>query len=110
MAMPNLDPGSEKKPLGYDPVREKFIYYDEIVSGKEKIIPVETLTEGDFKILMIERLRSGPDFRMQSMNGPLYNREQIIAAIAGDVPEMRQFIEAERSYLRELLQKIKDTL
>lgn len=110
MALPNIDPISQKKPLGYDPVRGKFIYYNEIVSGLEKIIPVETLAESDFKTLIIERLRSGPDFRMQSMSGPLYNREQMIAAIEVDAPHLRQFIEAEKSYLRALLQEIKDNL
>lgn len=110
MPLPIIDPISQKKPLGYDPVRGKFIYYNEIVSGLEKIIPVETLAEGDFKKLVIERLRSGPDFRMQSMSGPLYDRQQVIAAIEDDTPHIRHFIDGERSYLQVFLQEIKENL
>jgi len=43
MPMPKLDDESRKKPICYDPGRKKFIYFDEIVSGKEKIIPIESL-------------------------------------------------------------------
>ena len=110
MSLPIIDPISQNKPLGYDPVRGKFIYYSEIVSGLEKIVPVETLAEGDFKKLIIERLRSGPDFRMQSMSGPLCDRQQVIAAIEDDTPQVRHFIDAERSYLQALLQEIQENL
>jgi hypothetical protein len=110
MTLPNIDPISQTKPLGYDPVRGKFIYYNEIISGSEQIIPVETLSDADFKTLVIERLRSGPNFRMQSMGGPLYTRDQVIVAIECDAPDMRPFLDAEMSYLRAFIQEIKENL
>ena len=42
MPMPEMDEKSRERPLSYDPSRRKFIRFDEIVSGKERIIPWTT--------------------------------------------------------------------
>jgi hypothetical protein len=110
MPLPKIDPSSQAKPLAYDPARKKFIYYDEIVSGREKIVPVDALSEADFKKLVVERLRAGPDFRMQAISGPPYGRDQVIAAIERDEPDGRMTLEAEKSYLIEFLAEIQENL
>jgi hypothetical protein len=110
MPLPKIDPTSQAKPLAYDPARSKFLYYDEIVSGREKIVPLETLSEADFRKLVVERLRAGPDFRMQAISGPLYTRDQVIAAIESGEPDGLKMLEAERSYLREVLREIQENL
>lgn len=110
MPVPKMDAGSRAKPLAYDPAREKLIYYDEIVSGREAIVPVETLSEADFRRLFVERLRAGPDFRMQAISGRLLTRDDVIAAVECGEPDVRRLIEAERSYLRGLLLEIQQAL
>ncbi len=110
MPVPKMDASSRAKPLAYDPAREKLIYYDEIVSGREAIVPVETLSEADFKRLVVERLRAGPDFRMQAISGRLYTCDEAIAAVERDETDVRRLIEAERSYLRAFLLEIRQAL
>ena len=77
MGMPVLEPRSRKQPLCYDPRRKKFIFFGDITSGAEKIIPVESLSADEAKLLVIERQKTGPDYTMQSISG------NILPAFAG---------------------------
>ena len=106
MALPRIEGQNLEKPLCYDPKRRKFIRFDEIVSGKEKIIPVEQLSQDDMQKLVIERLRRGPDCTVQIMNAPPQTRDDIIRAIESHDEIGRMTMEAETAYLRELLRQI----
>ena len=107
MPMPSMDSSSLKKPVCYDPERKKFIYIDEIESGKEMIIPVDSLSEQDFKKLVIARLRaSPPDITVQAISGPPFSRDDIIRAIERDEPFGKMTLEGDRSYLRDFLNKL----
>jgi hypothetical protein len=94
---------NKNKPLCYDPARKKFIFYDEIVSGKENIIPLDTLSENDLKKLVIERHRTGPDYKVQAISGPPYSRDEVIQAIKQNEPFGLVTVAAEISYLKGLL-------
>lgn len=110
MSLPKMDDANAKKPLGYDPTRKKFIYYNEIVAGKEKVVPVETLSEEDLKKLVIERHKVGPDYKVQAISGPPYSRDDVIRAIERDEPFGRMTLEAEKSSLHDLLAEIQRKL
>ncbi|MBM3156882.1 MAG: hypothetical protein FJ004_06320 [Chloroflexi bacterium] len=110
MPMPKIDGPNLKKPLCYDPVRRKFILYDDIIAGREKIIPVDTLLEKDLKKLVIERHRVGSDYRVQAISGQLFSRDDVIRAIENDEPFGRITLEAEKSYLQDLLTEIQKNL
>ena len=110
MGMPMIEGPDRLKPLCYDPQRHKFITFDEIVSGAERIVPPDSLTADDLKLLVIERQRVGPDYRVQTISGPVMTRDDVIEAIVRDEPFGRATIEAESSYLRDLLAQIEDTL
>lgn len=110
MAMPKIDGPNRKKPLCYDPARKKFIYFDEIVSGKERIIPVETLPEEDLKTLVVERQRAGPDYKVQAISGPPYSRDDVVRAIEQNEQFGQITLEAEKSYLQDLLREIRENL
>ena len=110
MPMPKIDKANLKKPLCYDPRRDKFIYFDEIVSGKEKIIPIETLADDALKKLVIERQKAGPDYKTQSISGPLLRRDDVVRAIEQNEPFGQVTVEAEKSYLRDLLADIQRNL
>ena len=104
MPIPDMDDESRKRPLCYDPSRAKFILYDEIVSGEEDIVPVDNLSENDLKKLVIERWRVLPkEKKVQAISGPPYTRDDVIRAIEQDEPFGRMTLEAEKSYLRDLL-------
>jgi hypothetical protein len=104
--MNNLDERSLKKPMCYDPSRKKFIMYDELASGEEKIIDPATLSKEDQKILVIERLKRGPDFTVQSISGPPYHRDDVIQSIVNDEEMGKMSVEAELSMLKDLLKQI----
>jgi hypothetical protein len=109
--MPEMDETSSKRPLGYDPSRGKFIRFDDIVSGEEKIIPVDDLSEDDLKKLVIERWRVLPEeTTVQAISGPALSRDEVIQAIEQDEPFGRMTLEAEKSYLRDLLAEIRRNL
>jgi hypothetical protein len=110
MALPRIDPENAKKPLCYDPERGSLVFYDEIVSGKAAIVPVESLSAAELKHLVIERQRRGPDYRVQAMSGPPMSRDDVIRAIEQDEEFGRITVEAERNYLRELLAEIQKHL
>lgn len=110
MPLPQMDPQNRKKPLGYDATRDTFILFDDIVSGREKITPVDTLSEADLKKLIIERQRVGPDYKVQSMSGQLLTRDDVIRAIEQDEPFGQMTLHAEKSYLRDLLHEIQQNL
>ena len=103
MALPKISDADKQKPLGYDPSRRVFIYYDDIVSGREPVIPLERLSPADLKRLVIERHRRGPDYRTQAISGPLYTRDDVVRAIERDEPFGREAVEAESAALRDLL-------
>jgi hypothetical protein len=94
---------NKNKPVCYDPVRKKFIYYDDIISGKEKIIQLDTLSEDDLKKLVIERHKAGPDYKVQAISGPPYSRNEVIKAIEQNEPFGLVTVAAEISYLKGLL-------
>jgi hypothetical protein len=105
-----MDRPSQKKPLCYDPVLDKFIYYQEIITGKEKIIPVDSLSDDDFKKLVIKRVRSGPEITGGPMTSPFHSRENTIKAIKDNTKFGQQTLEAEKSILRDLLAEIERNL
>lgn len=110
MPLPKIDEANIKKPLCYDPARRKYIMFNEIVSRKEKIVPVDSLSETDFQKLVIERLKSGPDFKGGPMESPFMSRDDIIASIKRNDKYGQQFLEAEKSSLRDLLAWIQRSL
>jgi hypothetical protein len=110
MALPKMSVADKKKPLGYDAAKRKFIYYDDIASGREPVIPIEQLSAADLKRLIIERQRSGPDFTVQAISGPPYSRDDVVRAIEEDAPFGREAMEAEAAYLRSLLAQISKQL
>jgi hypothetical protein len=110
MAMPKIVGPDRKKPLCYDPEREKFITFDEIFSGTEQIVPLERLNEEDLTRLVIERQRVGPDYRVQVMSGSLMSRDDVVDAILSDDPFGRATVEADLSHLRDLLAQIEEAM
>jgi len=104
--MQEIDKNNMNKPICYDPERKKFITYDEIISGQEKIINLNSLTKEDKKKLVIERLKKGPDFMVQSISGPPYNRDEIIRAINNDEEIGNMSVEAELIMLKDMLDQV----
>jgi hypothetical protein len=110
MSMPNIEGPNRKKPLCYDPSRQKFIHFDDILTGKEPIILPSTLSASDRKKLVLQRQLAGPDYSTQAMSGPLTKRNDVVRSIQNDDEIGKITVEAEVSYLDELLAEIKRNL
>lgn len=110
MGIPEIKGPDRNKPLCYDPERGIFITYDDIVSGKERIVHLEKLTDSQFKQLVIKRQQSGSDYVVQSMSGPPMTRDDVIEAIRHDEPFGLATVEAEASYLQDLLAQIEKAM
>jgi len=108
--MPKIDRLNQKRPLCYDPRRKKFIFYRDITSGKEKIIPIGNLSPDDKKLLVMERQKTGPDYRMQTISGRSYTRDDVVEAIKKNDEIGKMTVEAEVSMLEDLLNEIQRNL
>ncbi|MEN8149681.1 MAG: hypothetical protein ABFS86_07645 [Planctomycetota bacterium] len=108
--MPNIEGPARRKPLCYDPKRAKFITFDEILTGEERVIPLSNLEPGDLKKLVIQRQRTGPDYTVQTMSGPPMSRDDVVQAILDDEPLGHMTMEADLSHLRDLLEQIEEAL
>lgn len=111
MALPDISGSNARKPIAYDPLRNKFILFAEVVNGTEPLYPVGQLAPEALKQLVIERLRQGPDFQLQSLgpDAPM-NRDAVIQAIERDTPFGRMNVEAETAYLEDLHQQLRQAL
>jgi hypothetical protein len=103
MTLPQLDETSRKRPIGYCPTCNQFVYYDQVVSGQTQIIPLDTLSEDDLKKLVIERYRVlGQETRIGPM-ASLYSPEAIVRMIEEGEPFGLMTVQAETNYLRSFL-------
>lgn len=109
-ALPKIEGPARNKPLSYDPVRDKFILYDDILSGKEKIVPLETLSYEQQKKLVLERNRVAPEYTIGIIAGGIYPKNEVIVAIENDTELGKTAIKAEIAYLSELLKQIEEAL
>jgi hypothetical protein len=100
----------QKKPLCYDPERERFIYFKEIVSGKEKIVPLEKLTHDQIKKLIVKRNRTGPDYTVSTLTGEKRTRDEVVNEIEKESAFGIMTIEAEKDHLSGLLKQIQKML
>jgi hypothetical protein len=108
--LPKIDSRNRDKPLCYDPQRKKFILFNEITSGKEKIIPLEKLSFSDKKLLIVERQKKGPDYTIQPISGIPYTRDMVVSSILRDEELGKMTMEADLSMLKDLLIEIQRNL
>ena len=102
----NIKGLDRKKPICLDPKRNKFILIDDIIDQREKIFSLDKLNRSESKKLVIERLRKGPDFIVGDLNGLKKNRHQVIEDIKNDTKFGKMTLDAELSYLKDLLREI----
>ncbi len=103
-----LDKNARRRPLCYDSKRKKFITFDEIVSGKEKIIPLEALSDKDLRLLVIERWSVLPKhIAVRPMSGPPLTRDEVIRSIQQNEPFGLMTFEAEKTHLENILNNIR---
>ncbi|MBA7625238.1 hypothetical protein ES703_32664 [subsurface metagenome] len=111
MPLPDIKGPDRQKPLCYEPKRDKFILYDELRSAKERIVPLEQLTHEQLKKLIVERNRRGSDYRIRwGFGGPAYSRDDMIREITAETDVGKSAMEAEISYLSDLLKQIEENL
>jgi hypothetical protein len=108
--LPEITGPDRQKPLCYDPERDKFIYFDDIITGKEKIVPLDKLNHEQLKKLVIERNQAGPDYTMQVLSGLKYTRDDVIKEIRKQSDFGKMSMQAEVSYLSDLLRQIDEAL
>ena len=109
-SLPNIPASDSHKPLCYDPQRNLFITYDDILSGKEQIIPLKNLTHDQLKKLIIKRNQIGPDYKISSLNGQVYTRDDVVQAIEKESDFGKLSLNAEKSMLSDLLVDIQQSL
>jgi hypothetical protein len=109
--LPDITGPDRYKPLTYNTDRKKFIYYDELIEGKERIVPLQELSAEQKKQLVIERNRVGSDYTMQDgFSGPARSGDDVAKEIEADSDFGKEAVIAELAALSELLKKIEEGL
>lgn len=106
MALPEMDESSRNRPLSFCPTCNRYIYYDDIVSGTSAIVPLETLSEADLRKLVIKRYEALPKDMKVGPMAQLYSPDEVIRMIEQDEPFGKMTVQAETSYLRSLLDQL----
>ena len=109
--LPEIKGLARKKPVCYDPETDRFVTIDDLDAGKAKIFPLDRLTEEQLKRLVIERNRVGEDYKVQ-MNWaePPQSRNDVIKQIEADTELGRVTVQADVTYLGDLLKQIEEAL
>lgn len=105
-SFPTMSDADQKKPLCYDPKRDRFIYYTDLLSKQAKIIPLQHLSHDQLKRLILERNRVGSDYTVTTLNGEHFSRDQVMLEIAQETPFGKMTLEAEASMVSDLLKRI----
>ena len=109
--LPEIKGLTRKKPVCYDPQKNRFITIDDLEANKANIVPLDLLTDEQLKRLVIERNRVGENYRVQTnWSEPSQSRNDIIKQIEDDTESGRMAVEAEIMYLRDHLKDIEDAL
>jgi hypothetical protein len=108
--LPDIQGINRKKPLCFDPSNDRFITFDDIVEGAEKIVPLDELTDEQLKRLVIERYRMEQSTTVQPLSGPGRKSGDVINEIESETEFGKMVVMAETRYLRELLKQISDAL
>jgi len=99
MQLPPIVESAKARPLSYDPRTDKFIHYDDVSRGKQKIYPLEKLTHEQLLKLAIERqLTNLPS--TTTVLGENYTNEQVAAEMRARTKFGKQMFEADINYLK----------
>lgn len=104
--LPMIDEANRARPVSYDPRRNKFIYYDELIARTEKIVPLKKLTHAQVKKLVIERTRTAPDLTMHTPSGETRTRDDIIREISQETAVGKKLMEADVMSINRLHRQI----
>jgi hypothetical protein len=109
--LPEIKGLARKKPVCYDPEKDRFITIDDLDTNKANIVPLNLLTDEQLKRLVIERNRAGEDYKVQTnWSEPPHSRNDIIKQIEDDTESGRMAVKAEIMYLHDHLRDIEDAL
>ena len=99
MELPPIVESAKSRPLSYDPRTDKFIYYDDLRTGK-KIYPLEKLTHEQLLKLAIERQLSNVPSTTTVLNGETYTNQQVAEEMRAQSKFGKQIFDADTNYLK----------
>ncbi|MCW4048412.1 MAG: hypothetical protein NWE89_01615 [Candidatus Bathyarchaeota archaeon] len=119
-SLPKLSDEAKKKPIGYNPETQRFIYYDDVVDGREPVTPLTELSEQDKTKLILERLRTDMEAEEKNLagkskvamgfEGPVLDKKQLMEQVKAQTSFGRIHLNAEISYINDLLATIEEAL
>ena len=100
MKLPDIVESAKKRPLGFNPETGKFIYYDEVKEGVQKLIPIDKLGHDQLLNLAIERIRSNEPNTIATLNGEVFNNDQQANEVRLQTKTGKQIFESDINYLK----------
>lgn len=119
--LPELKGPARLKPISYNPDKDKFIYYDDIIQQIDTIYPIDQLTQDQQKKLVLERLqkdletnqiekRENEPVIQMGFGGPALSNDEMINQIKKQTNIGKSIILSEITYLRDYIQNIEEAL
>ena len=102
---PKLKGNAAEVPLSYNPLTNEFIYYKDVVSGKEKIVLIAKLNDIQKRKLVAARLKAQPDTTFADLNGNILSKDQLLEAIENDTAPGKFYYESDLSYLNDFIKE-----
>lgn len=97
--LPHIVDAAKSRPLSFNPVTKKFIYYDEVLNGNERIYPIEKLDQEQRITLAIKRYLTNVPEVTVTLNGASFTNKQIAEEIKKQTKIGKQLFESDINYL-----------
>lgn len=98
--LPAIVPAAKKRPLSYNPVTKRFIYYDEVEDGSAKIFPIEELSDEALLDLAIKRQLTNEPAQTAVLTGQVFSNQQVAEEIKKQSKIGKQLFNTDIEYLK----------
>ncbi len=106
--LPAIVESVKQRPLGYNPLTNEFIYYDNVAAGKQKLYPINKLSLPQLQKLAIERTLTNIPSQTVTLNGEVFSNEQLADEIKKQSKIGKQIFDTDINYLNYFLSTFPD--
>ena len=99
MDLPPIVESTKSRPLSYDPLRDEFIYYDEVQQGEKKLYPLERLSSEQKLKLAIERQLANPPTTTAVLDKRVFSNEEVAEEMRAHTKFGEQMFRSDINYL-----------
>lgn len=101
--LPFIIEGARNRPLSFDPLKNEYIYYNEVQEGIKRIVPLDTLSDEQLINLSVERQLTNEPTTTVVLTGQTLSNEQLALEIKNQTKIGKQIFLTDINYLKYYL-------